>query len=112
MPRRYPNAFRGRAVRLVAESLDDHGAEWWAIRQGETRLEAGPETVRKWVRQAEVNAGLRPGVTQSENAQIRRFKKEAVEPRRANEILRTASAFSQRSSTDPQRYNRTRGCIS
>ena len=58
-----------------------------------SRLGVSAETVRNWVRQAEVNAGLRPGVTQSESAEIRRLKKENQELRRANEILRTASAF-------------------
>ena len=51
------------------------------------------QVLRKWLRQAEVNAGVRPGVPESENVEIRRLKKEVVELRRTNEILRTASAF-------------------
>ena len=93
MPKQYPRDFRERAVRLVIETRSDHDTEWSAIRQVATRLGVGPETVRKWVRQSEVNAGLRPGVSESENAEIRRLKKEVTELKRANEILRTASAF-------------------
>jgi transposase len=51
------------------------------------------ETVRKWVRRAEIDGGLRPGVTSEENAEIRRLKREVAELRRANEILKAASAF-------------------
>jgi len=51
------------------------------------------QELRKWLRQAEVNAGVRPGVPESENVEIRWVKKEVVELRRTNEILRTASAF-------------------
>src|SRR5215208_8261363 len=51
------------------------------------------ETLRKWLRRSEVDAGTRPGVTTEEQAEIRRLKKENAELRRANEILRTASAF-------------------
>jgi transposase len=93
MPKQYPRDFRERAVRLVTETRSDHDTEWSAIRQVATRLGVGPETLRKWVRQAEINAGLRPGVTESDNVEIRRLKKENLELRRANEILRTASAF-------------------
>ena len=93
MPKQYPRDFSERAVRLVAETRPDHETEWSAIRQVATRLGVGPETLRKWVRQAEVNAGLRPGVSESENAEIRQLKREVTELRRANEILRTASAF-------------------
>lgn len=93
MPKQYPRDFRERAVRLVIETRSDHDTEWSAIRQVATRLGVGPETVRKWVRQAEVNTGVRPGVSESENAEIRRLKKEVTELKRANEILRTASAF-------------------
>jgi transposase len=93
MPRQYPGEFRERAVRLVTESRDDHETEWSAMRQVATRLGVGPETLRKWLRQAEANAGVRPGVPESENVEIRRLKKENHELRRTNEILRTASAF-------------------
>ena len=51
------------------------------------------QVLRKWLRQAEVNAGVRPGVPESENVEIRRLKKEVVELRLTNDILRTASAF-------------------
>jgi transposase len=51
------------------------------------------ETVRKWVRQAEVDAGQRPGATTEESAEIKRLKREVAELRRANEILKAASAF-------------------
>lgn len=93
MPKQYPRDFSERAVRLVTETRPDHETEWSAIRQVATRLGVGPETLRKWVRQAEVNAGLRPGVSESENAEIRQLKREVTELRRVNEILRTASAF-------------------
>ena len=93
MPKQYPRDFSERAVRLVIETRPDHETEWSAIRQVATRLGVGPETLRKWVRQAEVNAGPRPGVSESENAEIRQLKREVTELRRANEILRTASAF-------------------
>ncbi|MDR0358611.1 MAG: transposase [bacterium] len=52
-----------------------------------------PETLRKWVRQAEVDGGQRPGVSSEESAEIRRLKRENAELRRANEILKAASAF-------------------
>jgi transposase len=82
------------------------------MRQVATRLGVGPETVRKWVRQAEVNAGLRPGVSESENVEIRRLKKEFAELKRTNEILRTASAFLQRSQGEPRRDDPIRRCVS
>lgn len=101
MPQQLPRDFRERAIRSVTQSRSDHDTEWLAIRQMGTRSGVGPEKVRKWVRQAEANAGVRPSVSESENAEICRFKKEVTEPKRANEILRTASVFLQRSSTDP-----------
>ncbi len=93
MPKQYPRDFRERAVRLVTETRSDHDTEWSAIRQVATRLGVGPETARKWVRQAEINAGVCPDVCESDNVEIRRLKKENQELRWANEILRTASAF-------------------
>jgi len=77
----------------VNESVGDHEKEWATIQRVSSRLGVSGETVRKWVRQAEVNAGLRPGVSEAENAEIRRLRKEVAELKRTNEILRTASAF-------------------
>jgi transposase len=93
MPKQYPKDFRDRAVRLVMEAADDHHRQWAAIRLIAPRLGVSAEALRRWVRQAEVNAGIRPGVSESENAEIHRLRKEVAELRRTNDILRTASAF-------------------
>src|SRR3712207_8179854 len=90
----YPPELRERAVRLVAECRADHGSEWEAMRSVAQKLGIGTtETVRKWVRMAEVDAGARPGVTSEESAELRRLKAEVKELRRANAILKTASGF-------------------
>jgi transposase len=84
---------RARAVRLVAEARPGHESEWAAIGSVAAKLGASAETVRKWVRQAEVDGGQRPGVTSEEAAEIRKLRREVAELRRANEILKAASAF-------------------
>jgi transposase len=90
----YPPELRERAVRLVAECRADHGSEWEAMRSVAQKLGIGTtETVRKWVRMAEVDAGTRPGVTSEESAELRRLKAEVKELRRANEILKAAAGF-------------------
>ena len=90
----YPPELRERAVRLVAECRADHGSEWEAMRSVAQKLGIGStETVRKWVRRAEVDAGARPGVTSEESAELRRLKAEVKELRRANEILKAAAGF-------------------
>jgi transposase len=79
---------------MVAEVRPDYPSDWSAIVAVAAKLGIGTaETLRKWVRQAEVNAGRRPGVTSEESAEIRRLKRENAELRRANEILRAASVF-------------------
>ncbi|SCG74816.1 transposase [Micromonospora inositola] len=94
MPRQYPRDLRERAVRLVLEHRGDYGTEWEAIGSIAAKLGIGSaETLRKWVRQAEVDAGQRAGVTSDESAELRRLKRENAELRRANEILKAASAF-------------------
>ena len=91
---RYPQELRERAVRLVAECRADHGSEWEAMRSVAQKLGISTtETVRKWVRRAEVDAGARPGVTSEESAELRRLKAEVRELRRANEILKAAAGF-------------------
>jgi transposase len=92
--RRYPPELRERAVRMVAEITDQHDSEWAAISEVARLLGIGSaETVRKWVRQAQIDAGSRPGATTEESAELKRLKRENAELRRANAILKTASAF-------------------
>ena len=90
----YPPELRERAVRMVAEVRPDYPSDWPAIVAVAGKLGIGSaETLRKWVRQAEVNAGQRPGVTSEDSAEIKRLKRENAELRRANEILKAASVF-------------------
>jgi transposase len=79
---------------MVAQVRPDYPSDWPAICAVAQKLGIGTaETLRKWVRQAEVDAGTRPGATSEESAEIRRLKRENAELRRANEILKAASAF-------------------
>ena len=90
----YPPELRERAVRIVAEVRPEYPSDWPAICAVASRLGIGSaETLRKWVRQAEVDAGTRPGISSEESVEIRRLKRENAELRRANEILKAASAF-------------------
>jgi transposase len=90
----YPPELRERAVRMVAQVRPEYPSDWPAICAVAEKLGIGTaETLRKWVRQAEVDAGQRPGVTSEESAEIKRLKRENAELRRANEILKAASAF-------------------
>jgi transposase len=94
MPKQYPRELRERAVRLVAEQRDQYETEYAAIRSIAAKLGiATPESLRKWVRQGEVDGGQRPGVSSEESAEIRKLRAEVKELRRANEILKAASAF-------------------
>lgn len=94
MPMQYPRELRERAVRLVAEHRGEYETEYAAIRSIAAKLGIGSaESLRKWVRQAEVDGGKRPGISSEESAEIRRLKRENAELRRANEILKAASAF-------------------
>jgi transposase len=93
-PSKYPRELRERAVRMVLESKADYGSEYEAIRSIAMKLGiTSPESLRKWVRQAEVDGGARVGRTTEELAEIRELKRENAELRRANEILKSASAF-------------------
>ena len=92
--RRYPPELRERAVRMVAEISAQHDSEWAAISEVARLLGVGTaETVRKWVRQAQVDAGSRAGTTTEESVELKKLKRENAELRRANAIVKTASAF-------------------
>ena len=79
---------------MVAEARPDYESEWAAMQAVASKLGIGTtETLRKWVRRAEVDGGRRPGTTSEEHAEIKRLKREVAELRRANEILKAASAF-------------------
>jgi transposase len=93
-PSSYPAELRHRAIRMVAESKADYSSEFEAIQAVATKLGIGSsETLRKWIRQSEVDAGERPGTTTEESERIKALKKENAELRRANEILKSAAAF-------------------
>jgi|SRR5690625_3745703 len=95
IPNSYPKSFKDRAVRMVADRLED---EWGGIAP---ELGIATETLRRWFVQAEADAGKKPDVPMDEQAQIRRLKQEDAELRQVNEILRTASALSPPRATGP-----------
>jgi len=90
---RYPKEVRERAVRMVFEHTKEHGSQWAAIQSISGKLGMTPETLRRWVRQAERDEGLRPGLTTDERARMKELEREVRELRRANEILKSAAAF-------------------
>lgn len=92
-PSKYSPELRERAVRMVLEHSPEYSSQWAAIRSVAEKLGCSTEALRRWVRQAERDAGQRQGLTTDERARLTQLEKENVELRRANEILRKASAF-------------------
>ena len=92
-PSKYSPELRERAVRMVLEHAADHPSQWAAIRSVGEKLGCSVEALRRWVRQAERDAGQRPGLTTSERDELKRLQRDNFELKRANEILRKASAF-------------------
>lgn len=92
-PGRYPVEMRDRAVRMVFEAEAHCGSQWEAIRSVAEKLGPTAETVRKWVRRVEIDEGRRPGLTTDERERLKVLERENRELRRANEILKAASAF-------------------
>jgi transposase len=104
MSRRYPEELKERAVRLVLESRDQYASQYAAIESIAAKLGIGSaETLRKWVRRAEVDAGRRAGTTSEDSAEIRKLRAEVRELRRANEILKAAAGFFAAELDRPQR---------
>jgi transposase len=92
-PNRYPQELRERAVRMVREHRGEYPSEWAALCSIASKFGMTAETLRSWVRRAEVDGGTRPGVTSEEKERLRQLERENRELRRANEILKAASAF-------------------
>ncbi|MGE5291831.1 MAG: transposase [Micromonosporaceae bacterium] len=91
--RRYPSELRERAVRMVREVRQEPGGGSGAVARVARQLGVGRETLRNWVRQADIDAGERPGTTSEDRKRIVELERENRELRRANEILKAASAY-------------------
>jgi transposase len=90
---RFSPEIRERAVRMVFEHAQAHASQWAAISSIAEKIGCAAETLRSWVRQAERDAGRRPGLTTDERARLKQLERENFELRRANEILKKASAY-------------------
>jgi transposase len=90
---RYSPEVRERAVRMLVEHQSEYDSQWAAIISIAAKIGCSPETLRKWVRQAECDQGVRPGLTSAERERLKELERENRELRRANEILRKASAY-------------------
>src|SRR5262245_62576022 len=92
---------RTRAVRMVLEHEAAHDSQWAAITSIAEKIGCTAETLRKWVRQTERDQGTRPGLTTEERQRLKQLERENVELRRANEILKKASAYFAQGLADP-----------
>jgi transposase-like protein len=94
-PRKYPNELRERAIRLVTEAREQEPELSLnaAVKRIAPRVGIGPDTLRGWCKQADIDAGRRPGTTTSDAARLKELERENRELKRANEILLAASSF-------------------
>jgi transposase-like protein len=92
-PSKHSPELRERAVRMVFDHAAEHPSQWATIRSVSEKLGVGTEALRRWVRQAERDAGQRPGLTTDERQRLKQLERDNVELKRANEILRKAAAF-------------------
>jgi transposase len=92
-PKKYSDELRERATRMAVELRQDPATKAGAVGRVAAQLGMHPETLRNWVRQAEIDGGVRPGTTTDDARRLAELEQENRELKRANEILRTASAF-------------------
>ena len=90
---RFSPEVRERAIRLVREQTPQHASQWAAITAIAPKLGCTKETLRRWMREAEREAGERPGPTRADEDRLKALERENRELKRANEILRKASAY-------------------
>lgn len=100
---RYSPEVRERAVRMVFEHEREYGSQWSAIGSIAQKIGCTPESLRRWVRRAETDEGRREGLTTSDRERLKQLERENRELRRANDILRTASAFFAQAELDRRR---------
>jgi len=91
--KRYPKEIKERAVRLVSEHQNEYDSQWKAIVSVASKLGMTPETLRQWVKQAEIDKGLKGGLTTEDKAYIKQLERENKELKRACEILKSAATF-------------------
>ena len=90
---KYPTEVRDRTVRMVQEHQHEYPSQWKAIESIAAKVNINAQTLRNWVNRAEIDTGQRPGITSDERAKIKALERENKELRRANGILKAASAF-------------------
>jgi transposase len=90
---RHPVELRERAIRLVLDHQQEYPSQWKAIESVAEKLDIHRETLRLWVRRAEIDDGRRPGLSTDERVRMKELERENRELRRANEILKAASHF-------------------
>jgi len=90
---RYSPEFRERAVHMLLEHQSEYGSQWAAMTSIAGKVGCTAETLRKWVRQTEINQGKRAGITSTESEKLKELMRENRELKQANEILRKAAAF-------------------
>ncbi|WP_431711863.1 transposase [Glutamicibacter uratoxydans] len=102
MPKKYPAEVRERAVRMVLERLSEYPSVYAACKAVAPKLDVGPESLRRWVVQAQVDSGVKDGPTTDELKELKALRAEVRDLKEANEILKAASIFFARE-LDPRR---------
>lgn len=90
---RFSPEVKERAVRMVLDHQEEYSSRWAAIKSIASKIDCSPEVLRRWIQQAETDQGQRPGLTTDERKRLKELERENFELRRANEILRKASAY-------------------
>ena len=102
-PNRYSEEVRARAVRMVQEHQSEHGSQWATILAIASKIGCTPQSLHRWMARAERDQGKRPGLSTADRDRLKDLERENRELKRANEILRTASAYFAQAELDRRR---------